>query len=203
MIAAAQTLAGQRRRQRALPGMQDGICSPIHSIDHESASMAETRTVRVKASEVWEAFEFVSCGAPFEHEARISLDTGKIFWTSNVIDMEEETAPPDDIADEDRYLAVPHKNDLEPGRRLALAFVGQYMSHDYEKAEEFFRRKGAYGRFKALLHQRDRLQQWYEFEREATQKALLAWCEANDVQLVDEAAGGNLDGAAAALSFAQ
>jgi Uncharacterised protein family (UPF0158) len=189
MIAAAQSLTGRRRRQRAFVGMRDAICSPIHSIDHESASMAETRTVCVKASELREAFEFVSCGAPFEHEAHISLDTGKIYWTSSAIDMEEEKAPPGDIADEDRYLAVPHKNDLEPGRRLALAFVGQYMSHDYETAEEFFHSKGAYGRFKALLHRRDRLQQWYEFEREATQKALLVWCEANNVQLVDEAAG--------------
>ena len=151
--------------------------------------MAETRTVCVQASELRQAFEFVSCGAPFEHEARISLDTGKIYWTSSVIDIEEEEVAPGDIANEDRYLAVPHKNDLELGRRLALAFVYQHMSHDYETAEDFFRRKGAYSRFKALLHQRDRLQQWYEFEREATQKALLAWCEENDVQLVDDAAG--------------
>jgi len=48
----------------------------------------------------------------------------------------------------------------------------------------FFRRRGAYARFKDLLATRGLLQQWYETENRATEEALLAWCEENGVQPV-------------------
>jgi hypothetical protein len=42
-----------------------------------------------------------------------------------------------------------------------------------------------YGRFKALLHARGMLEQWYDFENRAMEEALLAWCEENGIQPVD------------------
>jgi len=80
---------------------------------------------------------------------------------------------------------VPHKNDLGLGRRLALAFVDQELSGEYDTIAGFFGRRGAYGRFKALLHARGMLERWDEFENLATEKALLAWCEENGIQPVD------------------
>ncbi len=82
----------------------------------------------------------------------------------------------------DGYLAVPHKRDLDLGNRLALAFVAQELPDDYETAVGFFRRRGAYRRFKDLLEMRDRLESWYEFENRATEAALLAWCAENGVE---------------------
>ena len=61
--------------------------------------------------------------------------------------------------------AVPHENDLGLGRHLALAFVDQELSDEYDTVAGFFRRRGAYGRFKALLHARGMLEQWYEIRK--------------------------------------
>ena len=146
--------------------------------------MTSTKTVSVNATDLRTTFEFVSAGAPFEHSAYICLDTGKIYWQSISAGLEEEIDLPEDLETSDRYIAVPHKNDLGLGRRLALAFVVQELPDDYDTVAGFFRRRGAYGRFKELLHARGILQPWYEFEDRAMEKALLAWCEENGIRPV-------------------
>ena len=126
----------------------------------------------------------MSFGAPLEHSAYICVDTGKIYCHSVSAGLEEEDLP-EDLETSDRYIAVPHKNDLGLGRRLALAFVDQELSDEYDTVAGFFGRRGAYRRFKALLHARGTLERWDEFENLATEKALLAWCEENGIQPVD------------------
>jgi len=54
-----------------------------------------------------------------------------------------------------------------------------------DDVEDIFRRRGAYGRFKDLLDDIDLLEQWYAYEEQATRTALRAWCDENDVGLVD------------------
>jgi hypothetical protein len=146
--------------------------------------MTCTKTVSVNAEELRAAFEFVSFGTPLEHSAYICADTGKIYCRSVSAGLEEED-PPEDLETSDRYIAVPHKNDLGLGRHIALAFVEQELSDEYDTVAGFFGRRGAYGRFKALLHARDLLERWYEFENRALEEALLAWCEENGIQPVD------------------
>jgi hypothetical protein len=58
----------------------------------------------------------------------------------------------------DPCIAVPHKNDLGLGRRIALAFIDQELSGEYDTVAGFFGRQGACGRFKALLHARGMLE---------------------------------------------
>jgi hypothetical protein len=89
--------------------------------------MTSTKTVSVNAEELRTTFEFVSFGAPLEHSAYICVDTGKIYCHSVSAGLEEEDLP-EDLETSDRYIAVPHKNDLGLGRRLALAFVDQELS---------------------------------------------------------------------------
>ena len=146
--------------------------------------MTSPKTVSVNAEELRTTFEFVSFGAPLEHSAYICVDTGKIYCHSLSAGLEEEDLP-EDLETSDHYIAVPHKNDLGLGRRLALAFVDQELSDESDTVAGFFGRRGAYGRFKALLHARGMLEQWYEFENRATEEALLAWCEENSIQPVD------------------
>ena len=88
-------------------------------------------------AELLDAFEFVSSGAPFEHSAYICADTGAIYWASSMIDLEEKV--PDNLETSDRYIAVPHKNDLNLGRNLALFFVEQELPDDYNTVAGFFR----------------------------------------------------------------
>lgn len=142
-------------------------------------------TVSVNATDLRITFEFISAGTPFEHSAYICLDTGKIYCQSISAGLEEEDLP-EDLETSDRYIAVPHKNDLDLGRRLALAFVEQELAADYDTVAGFFRRRGAYGRFKERLHARGKLQSWYEFEERATERALLAWCEENGIRPIDD-----------------
>jgi hypothetical protein len=124
-------------------------------------------------------------GAPSENTASISVATGKIHLHSMSIDLEDEDDPDEDD-DPEGYISVPHKNDLGLGSRLVLRFVGREMPGDYDTVADFFRGRGAYRRFKDLLQRRRKLERWYEFEETAQAAALLEWCEANDIQLVDE-----------------
>src|SRR5215470_9826460 len=114
--------------------------------------MTSPKTVCVNAEELRTTFEFVSFGAPLEHSAYICVDTGKIYCHSLSAGLEEEEDLPEDLETSDRYIAVPHKNDLGLGRRLALAFVAQELSDEYDTVAGFFGRRAAYGHFKALLH---------------------------------------------------
>ena len=68
--------------------------------------MAEIETVSVNADELRIAFEFVSSGAPSEHNAYICLDTGRIYWDSASAGLDEDDLP-DDLDTSDRYIAVP------------------------------------------------------------------------------------------------
>lgn len=139
--------------------------------------------VTVRYDDLSLAFDFVSYAAPTEHNAYVSLDTGKIYWTSDSSDAFDE-ALPDDLETSDRYLAIPHKNELDLGRRLALRFVAQELPTCYDRAEGFFRRQGAYARFKDLLEREGVLERWYAFEADAVENALRQWCAASGLELV-------------------
>jgi hypothetical protein len=139
--------------------------------------------VAVKYEDLREAFDFVNSGAPMEHSAHISLDTGAIYWMSELNPLEEEV--PDDLETSTRYVAVPHKNDLDLGSRLALRFAAEETPGLYAQIEGFFRRRGAYARFKELLAEEGCLEKWYAFEAESTERVLRNWCAENDIQIVE------------------
>jgi len=140
--------------------------------------------VSVTYEDLSAAVDFVSFGAPMEHSAYISLDTGTIYWD---IDLDEgEQDVPDDPGGSDRYLAVPHKDDLDLGTSLVLRFVAAGLPNQYRKVEGFFRHRGAYSRFKELVGAEGRLDEWYAFEAAETEAALRAWCRENDVDIIDK-----------------
>jgi len=124
------------------------------------------------------AYEFVNCGAPCEHGAYISKETGKIYYQSDYIDEEEEELP-EDIDDGGKYIAVPHKNDLDLGRELVYDFVTEYLPDEYDKVRDFFSHRGAYGRFRDFLENLDMLQAWHDYENRRIQDALRQWCKDN------------------------
>jgi len=103
----------------------------------------------VKYEDLSVAFDFVSFAAPMEHQAYISIDTGTIYWISELNPLEEEI--PEDLETSDRYIAIPHKNDLDLGSDLALRFAAAELPDRYNMVAQFFRHRGAYARFKELL----------------------------------------------------
>jgi hypothetical protein len=136
--------------------------------------------------------------------------SGKIFfWDSDTgsplaeeaFDEEEEDKPPEgaesfgetrndapgnlpaDILDEDKYLQVPDKRELDLGSRLPIAFTRQFLPGDYEGVRRIFSKRGAYSRFKDLLADRKALDQWYQFEQKATEEALRNLCMDNALEI--------------------
>jgi len=140
--------------------------------------------VTISFDDLSEAFDFVSFAAPFEHRAFVSLDTGAIHWISETSPIDEEDLP-EDFETSDRYIAIPHKKDLNLGTTLALRFAEEQLPHLYARVEACFRRRGGYARFKELLAGERCLDKWYAFEAECTERALREWCVANQILLIE------------------
>ena len=139
----------------------------------------------VKFSDIQNAFDFVSFGDELmEHAAWLCTETGKIYWRSEFDDDEDEPLP-EDIDDDEKYIAIPHKNDFNLGKNLVLQFAAEQLPDSYDKVREIFSRRGAYARFKDLLEYQDMLQQWYDYEQQAGEKALREWCNDCDIKIVD------------------
>lgn len=158
-----------------------------HLQQAEKPAMTTASSGTVEFMALSDALDFVSSGGSGEYDAYISLDTGEIYWVSDVV--ESEQMMPVDLETSDRYIAVPHKMDLGLGRTLALSFTEEHLPNDYEAVAGFFRRRGAYRRFKDLLASRGMLEPWYDAENRATAEALRRWCEEVGIQLVEESAG--------------
>jgi hypothetical protein len=139
--------------------------------------------VRIKYDDLSAAFDFVSFAAPFEHHAFVSLDTGAMYWVSETSPIDDEDLP-DDLETSDRYILIPHKNDLDLGKRLALRFAEERLAYRYASVEACFCHRGAYGRFKELLAEERSLEAWYAFEAESTERALREWCAGNGIEVV-------------------
>lgn len=97
--------------------------------------------VTVKYDDLSAAFGFVSFAAPFEHRAFVSLDTGAVYWVSDANPIDEENLP-DDLETSDRYIPIPHKNELDLGNNLAFRFAEEHLPHRYANVEACFRHRG-------------------------------------------------------------
>jgi hypothetical protein len=134
----------------------------------------------MKYSDLEDAFLFVSSAPPEEHYAYLNKETGEAYYVSSLGDSDEL---PDDLEENDNYIVVPHKNDLNLGRSLVFDFISANLPDEYQRVRGFFSRQGAYARFKDLLESKGQLDAWYEFERKATDEALREWCKDNDIGL--------------------
>lgn len=134
----------------------------------------------MKYSDIEDAFLFVSASPPEENFAYLNKETGEAYYVSSFGDSDEL---PDDLEENDNYISVPHKNDLDLGRDLVFSFISANLPGEYERVRGIFSRKGAYARFKDLLEAKDQLEAWYEFERKATEKAIREWCKEKGIGL--------------------
>jgi hypothetical protein len=107
------------------------------------------------------ALEWSSSGGPFENEALLCRETGKVFLKSMHGDFGVEL--PGDIEDGTAYIAVPHKKDLNLGRSLVIAFAEAEAPTHLHAIESFFRQRGAHAKFKGLLERTHLLERWYQY----------------------------------------
>ena len=134
----------------------------------------------VSFSDLQLAFEFVSNGGMGENEAYLDQQSGKIYWHSQFGDNDEEL--PDDIDDE-KYISIPDKRELDLGKSLALDFAREFLPYDYDEVHHIFNRRGAYRRYKELLVRRDARERWYDFSNKSEAAALREWCAENGIDL--------------------
>lgn len=139
----------------------------------------------VSFSDLDDAFDFVSCGAPCEHVAVLCRETGTFHYRSEMGDLDEMPEDVDEEGSAGKYIGIPHKNDLDLGQRLVMDFVAERLPDDYAAVEGMFHGRGAYGRFKDLLARRGLLDDWYAYEKERTDAALREWCAENDIELAE------------------
>ena len=137
--------------------------------------------MRVKFSDLEYAFDFMSFDTLGDHQAFLCKNTGKFYYSSDFIDDEEEELP-EDVYDEDKYIALPSKQELDLGKSLVFKFIEKSLPADYDQVNSMFHKKGAYSRFKLFLEKKNMLDQWYQYEQEAQLQAIKDWCEENNVE---------------------
>jgi hypothetical protein len=137
----------------------------------------------IKFSDFEDAFLFVSMGEMYTHTAFLCKKTDKIFYISDAGDSDE--LPEDFDDDLDNYIDIPHKNELDLGLPLVHDFLTLYLPDNMEEVNSFFRKRGAYSKFKNLLEAKGLLDKWYAFEEIEQNKALRDWCKDNDIIVED------------------
>ena len=83
------------------------------------------------------------------------------------------------------YLPVPDKRELDLGKRLVMDFARNFLPDDYYEVQRTFSKKGAYRQLRMLLERRHAIDQWYDFQAKAIERALRDWCKANSIELAD------------------
>jgi len=146
-----------------------------------------TGSVPIKYSDLLDAYLFVNSGMLGEHDVVIDKTTGTIRYPfdEDEHEDEEEEELPDDLETSLPYVRVPHRYELNLGNDLVFSFVRQELPDEWDTVRGMFGRRGAYARFKDLLHARGMLEKWYAFEDRATEEALRAWCKDVGIQLSD------------------
>ena len=67
--------------------------------------------------------------------------------------------------------------------RLVFRFVEGNIPEEFERVEKYFRKSGAYGKYKSLLEQKGLLDQWHKFEDDKRKEALIEWCNDNGIEI--------------------
>ena len=125
--------------------------------------------MEISFDDIENAFMYVSSQPEYMNNAYLCKETGQIFYTSDMYDSDEL---PEDIDNPDKYITIPHQNDLELGKSLVFEFAEKYLPEDFDHINSFFRSKGAYSRYKDFLARKGFLDKWHKFEDERQNKAL-------------------------------
>jgi len=134
----------------------------------------------ISFDEIENAFLFVSSDQKFMHNAYLCKGTEQIFYTSELEDFDEL---PEDVDDTEKYITIPHKNDLELGKALVIEFTSEYIPEELDRIYAFFRSRGAYSRYKDFLNNKGLLDKWHKFEDERKTAALKGWCQDNGIEI--------------------
>ena len=129
--------------------------------------------------EILDAYEWVSADPSLQNTAYINRTSGAVYLDTDETGADD--ALPEDIEDGTKYIAVPHKHDLDLGNALVFDFVDEYLPEDLDKVSGYFKRPGAYSKYKDLLERKQLLEACYGYERKKTFEALCQWATENSI----------------------
>ena len=132
----------------------------------------------VSYADIEHALDWSSSGGADGSQAVICRRTGRVYLRSECGKFEEEELP-QDIDNDDLYLPLPHKTDLNLGRDLVFQFVRAKAPELEGRISAAFRQRGAYSKFKSILEQSGLLHKWHEYEAAETRLALNTWAQEN------------------------
>jgi hypothetical protein len=131
--------------------------------------------------DIEQAIEFISADPSGDSEAFVSLATGKVYYRSEY--MEEAEPLPSDIDDQTKYIALPHKRDLNLGVVLVFNFVEKRLPNKASEVKMMFKKRGAYSRFSNWLDRHNLIDDWHHFRNETTTKTIITWCKNHSVNI--------------------
>jgi hypothetical protein len=138
-------------------------------------------------NDLWLAYEFVSSAEAGNYEGFVCRKTGKIYLRAGEFGdpLPDEDELPEDLDENEQYVALPSKQEFDLGKPLVLDFAREFLADDFEEVRRIFGKRGAYGKFKALLARRHALDRWHQFEDKAIENALREWCSENGIDIAD------------------
>lgn len=127
-----------------------------------------------------DAFHYVSDAQPGERKAVVHRSTGQVFLASYKAGFDERPAGVDSDPD---YVNIPHRQELDPGKPLAVDFVRSHCPGELTRVEALFARPGGFRNFKDLLRRQGLLEHWQVFEEQRIEALLRQWCVAQGLSL--------------------
>ncbi|MEO8612527.1 MAG: UPF0158 family protein [Chloroflexota bacterium] len=142
------------------------------------------RKLKVNLSDLEEAFE----NASWEAEYYLDRETGEVILISSMItDSDGITQQLKDVADNGRYLPIPHALPRDGYRDMERFIETVKDTGLHALLSAAINGKGAFRRFKDVLH--DYLQErerWFRFQADRVQQRVLEWLDSEDIEPITE-----------------
>jgi hypothetical protein len=90
------------------------------------------------------AFEFVSSAEAGDYEGFVCRKTGKIYLRAGEFGdpLPDEDQLPEDLDQNEQYVAFPNKRDFDLGKPLVLDFAREFLADDFEEVRRIFSKRG-------------------------------------------------------------
>jgi len=116
----------------------------------DGSCMGGSKMAGVSFGDIEDAFLFVSSAPYGTNSAYLNLETGEIFYRSEMMGITELEG---EKMDRDQMIEIPHKNDLELGQSIVFEFVEANLPDAYHRCVTFSDERGRIVALKSFLHQ--------------------------------------------------
>ena len=100
--------------------------------------------------------------------------------------MLEAVANAKDILTSDSYLELPSKYEIHEYRIMEQFCLSQSDDERREELYQGIKGRGAFRRFKELIHEHGIAEDWYRHRDEALKEIAIDWCDAHGVEYIAE-----------------